>query len=295
MTETHIMVDNQPRSTNIQTQSGDQASTLNINSVERVLSTAGGGMLVVYGLKRGSLDGLALALVGGGLLYRGVTGHCHVYEALGVNTASTPGIQVTRAVTINQPPDALYRFWRNFEHLPRFMRHLDSVQVIDNRRSHWVAKAPLDMQVQWDAEIVEERENEYIAWRSVENADIPNSGEVRFMKAPGDRGTEVYVSLTYQPPAGKLGAAVAKLFGEEPKQQISDDLRRFKQLMETGEIATVEGQPSGRRSIVQRALKQEQPKQTAQPTKPEDALRGKDSTEKALEDSFPASDPPANY
>ena len=154
-------------------------------------------------------------------------------------------IKVEKTVTINKPQDELYNFWHNFENLPQFMNHLKLVKVIDEKRSHWVAKAPLGTSVEWDANIIEDQKNELISWSSVKDADIENSGFVRFTKAPGDRGTEVKVVILYQPPGGKIGAAIAKLFGEEPKQQIGDDLNRFKMIMETGEIATTEGQPKG--------------------------------------------------
>jgi len=146
------------------------------------------------------------------------------------------GIHVKQAVSIKRPRTEVYAFWRNFENLPRFMAHLESVQVTDNRRSHWKAKAPAGNAVEWDAEIVEERPNELIVWRSLPDAGVPNTGSVRFRDAPGDRGTEVLVELDYQAPGGKLGSLVAKLFGEEPEQQVKGDLRRFKQVMETGEI-----------------------------------------------------------
>ena len=146
------------------------------------------------------------------------------------------GIHVKQAVTIKRPRSDVYGFWHNFENLPRFMAHLESVEVVDERRSHWKAKAPSGSTVEWDAEIVEERPNELIVWRSLPDSGVPNSGSVRFKDAPGDRGTEVLVELRYQPPGGKLSALIAKLFGEEPEQQVKGDLRRFKQVMEVGEI-----------------------------------------------------------
>jgi uncharacterized membrane protein len=146
------------------------------------------------------------------------------------------GVHVTHTITIKRPRHEVYGFWHNFENLPRFMAHLESVQVLDNNRSRWKAKAPAGMTVEWEAETVEDRPNELIAWRSLPDAQIPNSGRVRFQDAPGNRGTEVHVELRYQPPGGKIGALIAKLFGEEPKQQVKGDLRRFKQVMETGEI-----------------------------------------------------------
>ncbi|MGB3208991.1 MAG: cyclase, partial [Crinalium sp.] len=120
------------------------------------------------------------------------------------------------------------------------------VKVFNETRSHWIANAPMGASVEWDADIIRDEENKLIAWASVEGADIDNSGFVRFTPAPGERGTEVKVVIEYNPPGGAIGVAIAKLFGEEPEQQAGDDLRRFKQLMEAGEIATTEGQPSGR-------------------------------------------------
>lgn len=153
-------------------------------------------------------------------------------KTLGVESA---GVEVTRSVTVNRSPEEVYGFWRNFENLPRFMAHLKSVEV-QGSRSRWCAKAPAGTSVEWDAEMVVDRPNEAIAWRSLPGADVPNEGAVRFVPAPGGRGTEVHVELSYEPPAGKVGALVAKLFGEEPGQQIEGDLRRFKQVLETGEV-----------------------------------------------------------
>jgi uncharacterized membrane protein len=158
-------------------------------------------------------------------------------EAFQQKGAQTGGaVHVTESLTIRRPRHEVYGFWHNFENLPRFMAHLESVQVLDNRRSRWKAKAPAGATVEWEAETIEDRPNELIAWRSLPDASIPNSGSVRFKDAPGNRGTEVQVELRYDPPGGKIGALIAKLFGEEPQQQVKGDLRRFKQVMETGEI-----------------------------------------------------------
>lgn len=146
------------------------------------------------------------------------------------------GVHVTESITIKRPRPEVYGFWHNFENLPRFMAHLESVQVLDDNRSHWKAKAPAGTTVEWEAETTEDRPNELIAWRSMPESQMPNSGSVRFKDAPGNRGTEVHIELQYEPPGGKIGALVAKLFGEEPQQQVKGDLRRFKQVMETGEI-----------------------------------------------------------
>lgn len=155
-------------------------------------------------------------------------------------------IDVTKATLINRPAEEIYRFWRDFKNLPRVMQHLESVEIIDNKRSRWVAKGPSGKRIEWEAETTEDRPNEWIAWRSTEGATVENSGSVWFEPATGGRGTLVRVELNYRPPAGRLGATIAKFLGEEPELQVDDDLRRLKQLMETGEIITTEGQPAGR-------------------------------------------------
>lgn len=243
----------------------------NVSPTERLVSGVAGGALIAYGVKRGDALGILLSILGGGAALRGVTGHCQIYDAMDINTANehqqsghfgegskkspfskkgllTDKIHVKKSVTINKSPAELYQFWRNFENLPRFMAHLESVSNSEGNRSHWVAKAPFGQTVEWDAEITSEQENERIGWKSVEGADVPNSGVVEF-NPTSTRGTEVRVVLTYEPPAGKLGALVAKLFGEEPSQQVYGDLCRFKSIMETGTILDVEGQTSGRKAV----------------------------------------------
>ena len=231
------------------------AQQRNVGTTDRWLSAIGGGALTTWGTMQRSVPGAALAIAGSYLIYRGVAGICLVYKALGINTIiQQQGIAVNKAVSINRSPEELYQYWRNFENLPRFMQHLQAVIVHDNQRSHWVANAPAGTSVAWDATITDERPNEYISWRSTAESTVQNSGTVRFKAEPENRGTLVQVELEYQPPAGKLGAVVAKLFGEEPNQQVSEDLRRFKRLMETGEIATLEGQPHGKRSMLGKLL-----------------------------------------
>ncbi|MFL5754667.1 MAG: SRPBCC family protein [Chloroflexota bacterium] len=163
------------------------------------------------------------------------------------NGASASEIPVRHAITIGADPGELYDFWRTLENLPRFMRHLESVTAIDDRRSSWRAKGPGGSSVEWEAEIVDERPGELLSWRSVEGSQVQNEGTVRFVPAPGGRGTELHVELTYEPPAGPFGATVAKLFGEEPSQQTSDDLRRLKQIIETGDVLSSEATVGGRR------------------------------------------------
>lgn len=227
---------------------------VNVGDGERWVSALGGGALALCGMRHGGAGGIALALAGGALIYRGVSGHCPARAAMRINRAEAAspeqyfesGIHVEQAVTINRTPWDLYEFWKNLENLPRFMDHLHSVRKIDERRSHWTARAPLGMKVEWDAEIINDEPNALIAWRSLAGATVDNAGSVRFVPGPEGRGTEVRVVLDYIPPAGRIGKLFAQLFGEEPSQQIRDDLRHFKQLMEAGELPTTEGQTSGR-------------------------------------------------
>jgi len=234
----------------------------NIGAPARVASLISGGALALFGLSRRSPWGLIPLAAGGYLLLRGATAHDPVYEGLGVKPVQdgqqqsnghgaptnplTRQVHVEKTITVNQPSADLYRFWRNFENLPRFMQHLQAVTVQDDRHSHWVAKAPLGQDVAWDAEITGEEENVYIAWQALPGSEIYNAGRVELRPAPVERGTEVKVSFDYAPPGGVVGALVAKVFGEEPLQQVQDDLRRFKEIMEAGEVPTTEGQPSGR-------------------------------------------------
>ena len=216
---------------------------VNVGKTERLISGIAGVTLIVVALRRKRLRGILLP-IGGNLITRAVSGRCPVNRALGRNTAqqdrTSPvssvargqGIKVERSVTVNRPQAEVYRFWRKLENLPRFMDHLESVTVIDENRSHWVAKAPAGTKVEWEASIHNEIENELIAWRSLPGSDIDNAGSVHFTPA-ADAATEVRVVLSYDPPAGRVGAAVAKLLGEEPAKQVEEDLRRFKQVMES--------------------------------------------------------------
>src|SRR6266545_1006356 len=223
---------------------------VNITETERWGSMIAGAALIATGIYKRSAAGWALALLGGDLVRRGATGHCYLYEALGVRTAplgqgaETPsvpyelGVRVEKALTVNKPREEVYQFWHNFENLAKFMDHLECVKKIDDKRSHWVAKAPAGREVSWDAEIVNEIENELIGWRSLPGAQVDNAGSVTFKSAPDGRGTEVRVLLQYNPPGGAVGALFAKLWGQEPGDQIQADLMRFKQIMEAGEVPT---------------------------------------------------------
>ncbi len=235
-------------------------SNRNLSDFERWASIAAGAGFVAYGLTRLKSNGWLFAGLGALALRRGVTAHCDLYEQLGINTADVAddtraalrgsrGVNVLESVTINRPIEQLYRFWRNLENLPQFMRHLESVEKVTDTISHWHAKGPAGTMVEWDAEIFNEIPNKLIAWRSLEGSDVVSAGSVHFKQAFGGRGTEVRVRLQYDPPAGRIGATVAWLLGHEPSQVIREDLRRFKQLMETGEIPTIKGQPRGKQSL----------------------------------------------
>jgi uncharacterized membrane protein len=239
------------------------SDSLNVAKVERWASLIGGSALALDGLRRGGGGGVLTALIGGALVYRGATGYCPVYGSLGINTAEgevTGGggllgmvgqgggrqIQLETAVTVDRPADELYRFWRDPHNLPRFMSHIDSVAVESDTRARWTVGTPLGTTLEWDAEITREAAGEYIAWRSGEGSMVTHTGTVRFRPAPGGRGTEVHLTVNFAPPAGPIGAAVARLFEGITETQLRADLKRFKQLMETGELATIDGQPSGR-------------------------------------------------
>jgi len=266
----------------------------NLGLVERWVSIVGGAALVGYGMKKRTAGSTLLAILGGDLIYRGATGYLPLCGALGrrpiergmgqsVSIPYQHGIRVDTAITIDTPQEELYYFWRNLENLPRFMRHLHSVTVLDDKRSHWIAHGPGGKIVEWDAEIINEQPNELIGWRSLECSSVDSAGSVHFKPAPGGRGTEVQIELQYNPPGGVVGAALARLMGEDPANQIKEDLRRLKQVMETGETATTEGQPNGKEALTRC--------QPARARRSRDAES--DTVQSASEESFPASDAPS--
>jgi uncharacterized membrane protein len=228
----------------------------NISDVERWLSMAAGTGLALYGLSRRKTAGWILTALGGMLVQRGATGHCPTYKAFGINTAGTGedtrsvlggsgGTRVEESVIINRSIEELYRFWRNLENLPQFMPHLESVERITDTLSRWRAHGPGGQTVEWNAEIINEVPNKVIGWRSIEGSDVVSAGSVNFDEAGPGRGTRVTVHMQYSPPGGKIGAAVARLLGRDAASEIREDLRRFKQLIETGEVPTTDGQSRG--------------------------------------------------
>jgi uncharacterized membrane protein len=213
-----------------------------ISATVRVASTIAGATMALVGYRRSNRG---LELLGAGLVARGATGWCPVVAAVDAgahhdaNSAAghlggSGGVSVEDAITIYRPVSEVYAAWRSLEHLPRFMDHLEEVRVWDRQRSHWIARGPLGVRVEWDAEIITDMPPTLISWKSTGHSDVVSAGSVRF-KPDGEHATQVRVKLQYDPPAGKLGATVAWLLGEDPQRQIAEDLRRFKQLVESGE------------------------------------------------------------
>lgn len=188
-------------------------------------------------------------LVGAGLAYAAAK----VISKSVVGDAVARDVHLETSIAIDKSREELYAFWRDFKNLPQFMRNLESVTELSHTQSHWVAKGPGGSRIEWDAEIYTEKVNELISWRSLADADFVNAGSVRFHAGPEGHGTFVRVTMNYNPPAGKVGATLVQLLGAEPAQLIKEDLRRLKQIMEAGEIATVAGQTSGRAAVTEPA------------------------------------------
>jgi uncharacterized membrane protein len=207
------------------------------------LALGAGTLLLLIGAAQRSVLGACVAVSSAPLLYRGITGRWpagledyapsdDTKIALGGNR----GVHVRESIRLELPIAEVYRFWRRLENLPRFMFHLDRVTETSNRRSHWIARGPAGLAVEWDAEIINEIENQTLAWRSLLGSDVVMTGSVNFDTVRGGRTTQVSVHLQYAPPAGKAGALVASVFGREPSHTIREDLRRFKRLLEAGEV-----------------------------------------------------------
>src|SRR6476469_1848622 len=223
------------------------AFEVNVGRTERWISGIAGALLLGYGLRRRRYR-TVLAPLGLGLIGRAVSGRSVVNRALGRSSAAGPratavaslergeGTRIEQAVIIARPAPDLFRFWRQFDTLPRFMENLESVTLLDERHPHWVAKGPLGARVEWDAEIHNEIPDALIAWRALPGSAVDQAGSVHF--TPVTEGTEVRLVMRYAAPAGKVGEAMAHLVGDDPGQQMADDLRRFKQVMEAGEVST---------------------------------------------------------
>jgi uncharacterized membrane protein len=225
----------------------------NIGEIQRLVSAIAGAGLLVEGWRRRSLAGGALAFAGIGLLYRAASGYCAALGAMGIDmrgsqntnrlgrrkVPSEQASKIRRSIEISRPPNEIYKFWRSFDNLPRIMSHLQSVQVISDRLSHWVVKTMTGLPtVEWDAEIINDVENQRIGWRSLNDADVDHAGSVEFEPTGDGRSTRLTVTMQYAPIAGRLGTAVAKLLGEDPELKIAEDLQRFKESMEAGKAVT---------------------------------------------------------
>lgn len=211
----------------------------NVGSRERWASGLGGGALALWGLRRASLPGLAVAAVGAALAWRGLGGSCALYRALGIDradhTVGNLGVKIERDIVVAAPPERLYRFWRDFENLPRIMSHLERVEVLGATRSRWRAQGPAGLTVEWEAEIINDQPPGLIAWRTEPGSPVAHAGSVHF--TPIGSGTRIGVSLQYDPPGGELGHAVAALMDVDAGARIEQDLTRFKQAIESGRLA----------------------------------------------------------
>lgn len=242
----------------------NRGQVMDLGMVGRWSSVLGGICLISYGVKKRTVGGTLLAILGGDLVLCGSTGSSPLSKAFGLGrrtngeTAPIPyqqGIRVDADVTIDKPSEEVYSFWRKLENLPRFMRHIQSVTAIDSRHSHWVAEGPGGKTVEWNAEIITDQPNSLIGWKSLPGSDVETAGSVHFKPARGNQATGVHVELQYLPPAGAVGAAFARLMGNDPAQQVKEDLASLKQALESAG----------------------------------------DEVQLASEDSFPASDAPATW
>lgn len=215
-----------------------------LHTVEGWISLLAGGALVAYGIKRVIDDhsklGIGLAAGGGALVFNG----------LRTRERST-GVHIQASFTISKPAAEVYRYWRDVENLPKFLRHLESVRKLDERRSEWKLRGPMNTSFTWQTEVVDEAENRYIKWRSMPGSLVESSSSVEFREAPGGRGTELIVTMHYSKIGNYIGNTVAELLGTAPERMLREELRHFKQLLEAGEIPTTEGQTSGRKSLLQ--------------------------------------------
>jgi len=238
-------------------------TTMNVGATERVASGLLGAALVRAGLRRRSLGGVMIAAGGAALLYRGAVGRSAIYRRFGVDTtreARERGIQIHRAITVQRPIEEVYAFWRDLENVPRFMTHVRAVRVADGR-SHWLAReGPLSLE--WDAELVDDVPNERLRWRSLPGGDVMNEGTIHLSAAPGERGTELHATIRYAPPTAQVAMALAPLLRRVTATQLGQDLQRFKQLIETGELATADMRKPAAPEPAPREQRPEQPAAT---------------------------------
>jgi uncharacterized membrane protein len=231
----------------------------NVGDMERALSAVGGGALALLALRRRGVSGLAFGVLGAELLRRGATGHCHLYEALGVSTADSSShrkdvtsraatvnarkaVKVERRIVVNRPADELYGLWRDFARLPRFMQHLDSVTCPNDRHSHWIATLPGGKHIEWDSEIVNDISGKLIAWKTVGSPDVAHAGSVHFTPLADANATEVRIVFDYEPPAARIFGIIAEHLGMSPETLVAENLRRFKDAAENGTLSRLEAE-----------------------------------------------------
>jgi len=235
----------------------DQATTsrINVGQVERWASGVGGGLLIVHGLRKGTFGGLALSLLGAALAYRGATGHCQAYQALDIDTSGKhraddseavfKGVLVKHSTVINRTPAEIYEFLKVPGNHQRTGDYVESVTLTPEGNWHWVMKGPFGATIRFDSHLINDKPGELIAWKTLPGADLPNAGSIRLAPAWDGRGTEVTQEMNYEPPAGIVGATIAKLFPQDPEKIVRENLRHLKQILEAGEIPTTHGQPVG--------------------------------------------------
>jgi uncharacterized membrane protein len=226
---------------------GNPVKIVNIHPIERFASVIGGSLLAGAGIRRGSRRGGMMMLAASEMLRRGLTGRSFLYQVLGMRTKSTGqgakttsvpyelGERARAAIRIERPRPEVFAFWRELTNLPRFMKHVKSVKMIDSKRSHWTAQAPAGRCLEWDAEVIREIPNELISWRSIDGSAVDSAGSVKFKDTPSG-GTAVSVEFQYNPPAGAAGTFVAKLFGRDPQAEMQTDLMRLKYHLEHAEV-----------------------------------------------------------
>src|SRR5438128_8537793 len=219
---------------------------VNVGETERIVSAVAGGALAVWGLSRMSLGGVLVAAVGAALGYRAVTGHCDVYEKLGIDTGGAGrtvgnlGVKIDESIVVNASPPRVYDVWRNLENLPRLLSHVELVEVVDRTRSRWTVKGPAGTRISWEAELINDKPGELVAWRTTDSALVNHAGSVTFEPValtPAGEGTRVRVSLQYDPPGGRVGHAVALLVSADAGSQVAHDLAEFKLALEEGRLA----------------------------------------------------------
>lgn len=226
----------------------EQAPSINLSQAERTLSIAGGTKLALSGLKgifKSPFASIIKIGAGGYLLNRGITGHCQVYSSMGRNSTEPVNVNIRSSFFVAKPREEIYAFWRKLDNLPLFMNHLESVELIDDTRSHWVLKLPLGAPaLSWDAEIVHDDPGFMIGWSSLPDSMVDNAGKVRFQDSPDGKGTLLDVTISYRPPAGGFGGGIAHLLNPVFKNMVDTDVRNFKQYMDINYNGLVEDEGS---------------------------------------------------